>query len=398
MSTPVANWTSRSRSSRRRPRATNRGYYLPAAAALIVLILVLWQGPLSGRYAIPVPAAGENTTGTPRPAPAGLSIPDAENHPADNYRESRGILFLQKALGDTLPGLASPSLQLEAGLREAALSLFAVVTGMDPRDPCSILDRELGAGAGIPLPVYLPPQALPGPGEGGGAVPLPSPEAPGPGWTPLPPNFNRPDFPLTPGEHPTVLVYHTHITESFLPDSQLIYTEEMHLNMARPGAELAAALEGQYGLAVMHHIAVYDLPRHYSYEKARPALERLLAENTRLLLVVDLHRDGVSREVTTATLDGFSYGKILLVVGTNHPGYQNNLRLALHLHRELETLLPGVSRGIRQQPFVYNQDLHPYSLLVELGGHENSLAEISATLPYLAEALARTYHAFFLPR
>ncbi len=377
------NWTSRKRNGRRRSYQNKKDYCLPAVVTLFFLILFFWQGPLSGRFALPDFASEEVLS------QSGGLREFQEDNPAT---EGEGIiLFLQKVLGDTLPGLTPPPWSFETVLRGAAFSLFKGMTGADPRVPCSFLDRELGAGSGIHLPVFLdfPDHSLPE----SAAHPSPStdPENPGNGE----PGPVRPDYPFVPGSRPEILIYHTHITETFVPDAQMIYTENLELTVARLGAELALLLEEQYGLPLLHHTGVYDLPRHLSYEKARPALKQLLLENSDLRLVVDLHRDGVAREVTTVTLGGVTYGKILLVVGTGFPDYQYNLNVSLHLHRELESLLPGLSRGVRQQPFIYNQDLCPCSILVEVGGHENSLAEVSAALPFLAEALARTYYAFF---
>lgn len=307
--------------------------------------------------------------------------------------ESCTIFFLQRALSETLPGLPVPLYSIGGGVREAAFIFLRGLTGVDLRDPCSFLDYELGGGAGIHLPVFLVFPDQPGPEENTASAARLGPKNPASGQ----PDSARPGFPFFPGGDPGVLLYHTHITESFVPDSQVVYTEDLDLTVARLGTELASLLEKQYGLSLLHHTGVYDLPRRTSYEKARPALEQILDEHPGLRLVVDLHRDGVAREVTTVTLDGVTYGKILLVVGTGYPDYQSNLSFSLHLHRELENLLPGLSRGVRQQPFIYNQDLCPYSILVEIGGHENSLAETALSLPFLAEALARTYYAFFLP-
>ena len=112
--------------------------------------------------------------------------------------------------------------------------------------------------------------------------------------------------------------------------------------------------------------------------------------------VIDLHRDGVARAKTTTTLGGKDLARILLVHGTRNPGGEKNLEFAMRLQYELEAVAPGLSRGILQQDFIYNQDLHPYAMLIEVGGHENSIDEALLSLPYLAEALARTYYIFFM--
>ena len=77
----------------------------------------------------------------------------------------------------------------------------------------------------------------------------------------------------------------------------------------------------------------------------------------------------------------------MLVAGTAQSKWQENYRFALHLHNSLEEVKTGLSRGVRRQNAAYNQDLHPRSLIVELGGYQNSMSETLAALPYLAEAL-----------
>ena len=183
-----------------------------------------------------------------------------------------------------------------------------------------------------------------------------------------------------------------------MPSSQVLFTENMDLSVCRLGKELARLLREQYGFTVVHHQQIYDQPRRYAYEKARPAIEGLLQEQGPFDLVLDLHRDGVARASTTAQVGESPVGRILFVVGTLHQEFGTNLKFTMRLQQELESLIPGLSRGVRQQNFVYNQDLHPYSALIEIGGHENSIEEALLAVPYLAEAVARAGGAFFETR
>jgi stage II sporulation protein P len=185
-----------------------------------------------------------------------------------------------------------------------------------------------------------------------------------------------------------VIVYHTHTTESFVPTSGQRFTEDLEMTVARLGEELARLLEREHNLEVVHNREVHDLVRSTSYEVALGTLRMLLGTYPDAALVIDLHRDGVDRKITTARIDGQNAGRILFVVGSRHPNWQENYQKAMFLHEALEQLAPGLSRGVRERPLVYNQHLHPGSLLIEVGGHENSLEEVMRTLPYLASALA----------
>ncbi len=190
-----------------------------------------------------------------------------------------------------------------------------------------------------------------------------------------------------------IFIYHSHITETFVPDAGEPFTENMDVNMAHLGAMLARELEEEYGITVRHHKEIFDIPRRYAYREARPVIRNIIEENPEIGLVVDLHRDGIARQVTTAEINGRAKGKVLFVIGSNHEEWYYNHSVARIMEQELEEYEPALSRGIREKPYVYNQDLHPCSVLVEVGGHENSLEEAERTIPFLAEILARTYRS-----
>jgi stage II sporulation protein P len=192
-------------------------------------------------------------------------------------------------------------------------------------------------------------------------------------------------------DQPLMLIYHTHASESFIPVSGSAFSDNPEKTVVSLGAYLAHLLENEYGIPVLHHQEVFDLPRTGAYEAARPSITEILKQNPQIQVVVDLHRDGVSRRVSTTTLGGDSTGKILFVVGKSHSQWSNNLRFVLFLQNTIAEKYPGLSRGVRQYPFIYNQDLHPRSVLVEIGGHENTMEEVERVIPYLAEVLAGAF-------
>lgn len=188
-----------------------------------------------------------------------------------------------------------------------------------------------------------------------------------------------------------IIVYHAHTTESFLPTSGEKFTEDLAQTVVRLGAELARLLREEHAIPVVHSREIHDLPRSTAYEVALSTIRELLEAHPDALLLLDLHRDGVDRKISTTLLGGQATGRILFVVGSRHPGWQRNFAKALFLHETLEEIAPGLSRGVRERPFSFNQHLHPGSLLIEIGGHENSLAEALRAVPYLVRALAKLY-------
>ena len=193
-------------------------------------------------------------------------------------------------------------------------------------------------------------------------------------------------------EKPLLLIYHTHTSESFLPVSGKVYTDDLEQTVVFLGAALAGILQEEYGIPVLHHKEIFDQPRNKSYQKAAPVIEEILQQNPQIEVVLDLHRDGVPRRVTTADISGEATARVLFVIETRQQEWSGNLRFALFLESILQDKYPGFSRGILKRVFAhYNQHLHPRSLIVEIGGHENDREELLRAIPMLAEALGEAF-------
>ena len=107
---------------------------------------------------------------------------------------------------------------------------------------------------------------------------------------------------------------------------------------------------------------------------------------------VDIHRDSVSRDITTVNIDGKSYARILFVIGLEHSNYKANLEVSNNVNALFNKYYPGLSRGIykKEGPGVngiYNQDISHNSILIEVGGYENKIDEVYNTIEVLSEIL-----------
>ncbi|WP_331446245.1 stage II sporulation protein P [Natranaerobius thermophilus] len=189
-------------------------------------------------------------------------------------------------------------------------------------------------------------------------------------------------------------IYHSHTTESFVPDSGEPFTENLDKTVVELGRKLTEEL-ADYNIETVHTEEVHDLPtRRDSYSRSLPTIENMMEENPEIDVLLDIHRDGVPRNMTTTEIEGEQVGKILILVGSEgNPDWRENYRFALQLQKQLEKIHPDLSRGIRTRNFSYNQEVHSRSLLIEIGGHENSLEEAKNTIPYLAEALKKAAFA-----
>lgn len=199
------------------------------------------------------------------------------------------------------------------------------------------------------------------------------------------------------GDSPTVLILHTHGTESYTK-GQETYEEsaawrtldEQH-NMLSIGAEVARLLD-QAGIPTIQDRQLHDHPSYNgSYVDARKAIQAALEEYPSIRLVLDLHRDasGSARSQlrTLAQVEGQDSAQLMLVLGSNHKGYSENLSLALKLHTQLERQAPGITRPLQLRPQRFNQDLCPGAVLVEVGGAGNTRQEALLAARALAQAL-----------
>ena len=90
---------------------------------------------------------------------------------------------------------------------------------------------------------------------------------------------------------------------------------------------------------------------------------------------------------TLAEVDGESSAQLMIVIGTNHDAYEENLSLGLKLHALLEQRAPGIMRPLQLRAQRFNQDLNAGALLVEVGAAGNSHSEARVAAAELARAI-----------
>ena len=132
----------------------------------------------------------------------------------------------------------------------------------------------------------------------------------------------------------------------------------------------------------------------YSYKASRNIIEPIIKNTNSLKLIIDLHRDSSNLNKTLLEINNKKYAKILFVVGAEHENYEDNYLLAEKLKNLLEKEIPGITRGITKKSGegvngIYNQDLSPVSLLIELGGQYNEIEELNNTIEILATAISK---------
>lgn len=132
----------------------------------------------------------------------------------------------------------------------------------------------------------------------------------------------------------------------------------------------------------------------YSYDASKIAITDTINNNPSLKLIIDLHRDSSPLSKTLLNYNNTTYAKILFVIGLEHQNYSNNLELATTLNNLLINEIPGISRGLSKKSGpgvngIYNQDLSPKSVLIELGGQYNEIEELNNSLKVLAKVILK---------
>lgn len=202
-------------------------------------------------------------------------------------------------------------------------------------------------------------------------------------------------------QEPTVLILHSHGTESYTKtedykETTKYRTEDIHYNVVSVGTQLAQVLE-KGGVQVLHDQVMHDAPSYSkSYSHARASTKEILKENPSVSLVLDVHRDAVENKsgqqvgFRVETARGTA-AQIMLVVGTDsnltHDNWPENMALAVKLHALLERKYPGICRPISFRSQRFNQDLSPGALIVEVGAAGNDRQEALLAAEILGEVI-----------
>ncbi|SCJ80318.1 stage II sporulation protein P [Neobittarella massiliensis] len=215
------------------------------------------------------------------------------------------------------------------------------------------------------------------------------------------------DFKIQLGaSEPQVLIVHTHATESYENYDLGYYdpgaasrNEDNAQNMTRVGEALVAQLNAA-GICAIQDKTQHDNPQYTgAYDRSRITVQEYLKKYPSIKVVIDVHRDAIqysdgTRAKPTAQIEGKNAAQIMMIVGCNTsdnelPGYAKNLRFAADLQDVLETSFPDLTRPILFDYRFYNQDLTPANILIEVGGHANTLGEAVYSGELIGRGLAQ---------
>ncbi len=200
-----------------------------------------------------------------------------------------------------------------------------------------------------------------------------------------------PAFSLEKTNKPQVLIMHTHTTESYFPFTGDYYDKtyasrstDNSENMAAVGERIKTELE-KYGISVLHDKTQHDYPSYNgSYDRSAETVKKYLEKYPSIKIVLDIHRDAIiSGDTATAPIaeiDGKTAAQVMIINGCassniNYPDFFKNLSFAADLQNQLEDDYEGLTRPLLFDYRKYNQHLTTGSILLEVGGHANTLEQ-----------------------
>lgn len=209
------------------------------------------------------------------------------------------------------------------------------------------------------------------------------------------------------GEGPQILIVHSHGSEAYsqsdgdtYEESDAYRTTDCTHNVVKVGEEIATVFRA-HGFQVIHDTTLFDYPSYNeAYDRSQAAVKQWLEQYPTIQVVLDVHRDaleGTQGEIYKMVSQeaGEKVAQVMLVVGSSgggaeFPRWKDNLAFAVLLQKNLVKGYTSLARPIVLRNSRYNQQLLPGSILVEVGGHGNTLSEAVAGARLWANNVART--------
>ena len=175
-------------------------------------------------------------------------------------------------------------------------------------------------------------------------------------------------------------------------------SKDANVNMIAVGNALTAALEA-LGCQVVHDETAFEPPDlSTAYQRSLEMLESRQANGETYDLYIDLHRDAVASASTikrTVNVAGEEIARFMVLVGKGQgydvkPDWQANYAVAEKITASLNGQVEGICRDIKVKTGRFNQHIAPCCVLIECGLNFNTLEQVLAGIPYLAQAIGET--------
>lgn len=182
-----------------------------------------------------------------------------------------------------------------------------------------------------------------------------------------------------------IYIYNTHQTEEYAANTFLEQQVKPTVMMSSYIMEQVFEKNNYNTLVEERNIKNILRQNNWKYYKSYDASRIYLNDSRKnfptLKYFIDVHRDSLRKDRTTAIVDNKKYAKIIFILGLENPNYQKNGQFIEKINNKLNQKYPGLSKGIynKEGPGVngiYNQDNSEYTILVEIGGVDNTPDEV----------------------
>ena len=197
-------------------------------------------------------------------------------------------------------------------------------------------------------------------------------------------------------DNPIVYIYNSHQLENYSSKGLEIYGITPNVMMASYLLREKLNSKGITTICedanITEFITLNNWNHSYSYYASRMFLLDKKNTYSSLKYFIDIHRDSVGKDITTIKINNKDYARILFVVGLEHNNYEKNLAVINSINNISNKLYPGLSRGILKKSGkdvngIYNQDVSPNVILIEVGGVDNNINEVMNTVNALTDIL-----------
>ncbi len=193
-------------------------------------------------------------------------------------------------------------------------------------------------------------------------------------------------------DEPKVYIYNTHDEENYSNEGFEIYNITPTVKLASYMLQDELNNLGINTIVeerpVIKQLKKQNLPYNYSYDISNKYCKEIKEKYPSIIYFIDLHRDGIDKELSTITINNKSYAKMMFLLGMNHNNANKNLEVVTKLNNYLNKNYQGLMRNIyKRNDLTYYQELSSHNFIIEIGGQDNTYTEVYNSVKAFAMAI-----------
>lgn len=195
---------------------------------------------------------------------------------------------------------------------------------------------------------------------------------------------------------PIIYIYNTHQKEEYFTNNLSIHNIKPTVMTASYMLSEKLKKYGYNSIVEENDVTAILTSNNWNYASSYVVSKMLMTtaknNNPTLKYYIDLHRDSVSYDITTTVIGNKNYAKVMFLLGLENNNYKASEIVINRLNEIISSKYPGISRGIYKKGGpgvngVYNQDFSSRCILIEVGGVDNNIEEVSNTIDAISDML-----------